>query len=514
VARINRRVGGRKIPARIFGWFWVPAAAALALLLLSCPGGLEEEGGTVLDTRTFWAQNMSTEKYYQTTADLLVEGRYCKIWVERTAQVDSVTARGIADVYDNTIYPRMIEVFSVGPILEKASGNIIAANVMEYADRLTDGDGKLTILLLDIRDAYDPSENGSYVGGYFWSGNFYSRSQLQHSNEVDMIYVDTKPGEPGKPESNVTLAHEMQHLMNFITSFLTRVDSTTSPSTVYLMDLWIDEGLSSAAEWLYLGKHVSTRYLWFNEDPQGTIARGNNFFVWGNLQGDSILDDYATVYLFFQWLRLRSGGGEIYKKIISSKYHDYRAVTSALSGYAGWGTLLKTWMAANYINAPTGPYGYLDDPVLRNVQAKSPPAGTSSLQLLPGEGVYSKTGTPGNTFPYISGSGPSIKYAGLNKDAAGTVSDTETFAGGALLTYNTNTALDGEKETGKLTGVETGLSRSGGEARSSTGASAREYPVRIDARDMLARNGRPGKDGFEQVLPPDAGAFAGEAYAK
>jgi hypothetical protein len=518
-------VWGRKIPARIFGRFWIPVTAALALLLLSCPTGLEDDSGreTVLDTRAFWAQNISNENYYQTTADLLVEGRYCKIWVEQAAKerVDSVAAQTIADVYDNTIYPRMIKAFSIGPIYEEGSGALIANNIMELADWLTDKDGKLTILLLDIQDG-STRETG-YVGGYFWSGNFFKKdpgSWSRNSNEIDMIYVDTDPGKPGEPESNITLAHEMQHLMNFITSLLTR----RSASSVYLMDVWIDEGLSSVAEYIYLDGHVPERYLWFKEDPQGTIARGNNFFVWGNYQDDSVLDDYATVYLFFQWLRLQSGGDTgIYKKIISSNDYNYRAVTGTADsampgmGYSDWGTLLKTWMAANYINAPSGPYGYRNDPALNTVQAKTAPAGTTSLPLLPGEGVYSRTEPDDNTSSYTPGSGSHIKYAGLDK-ATGTVSDTETFAGGALLTYNTNTDLEGQNETGRLTGVmmETGVTQSGGGAGSrSIGDSAREYPIRIDARDMLARNGHPGKDGFDWgALPLSVKASAGETHEK
>jgi hypothetical protein len=47
------------------------------------------------------------------------------------------------------------------------------------------------------------------------------------------------------------------------------------------------------------------------------------------------------------------------KDIISSQYSDYRAVTTAAgkisSSYTNdWGLLLRDWLAANYINAPSG----------------------------------------------------------------------------------------------------------------------------------------------------------------
>jgi hypothetical protein len=453
---------------------------------------------------------MDTGQPYQIDADLLAEGNYCKIWVEQDPRGSAGPAslQAMAGEYDGKIYPRMLAAFDNGENIYDGPGvPLIAHNMMEYADYLTDGDGKLSILLLDIQDGYAMG-NGSYVGGYFWSGDLYQRNSagsLQYSNETDMIYLDTYPGKPGTSDSNRTLAHEMQHLMNHVAGRLYRGDAS--------MDTWIDEGLSSAAEYIYLETHNSTRYDWFNRDPKGTIAKGNNFFVWGNYNDDSILDDYATVYLFFQWLRIQ-GGNEIYKNIIKSKCSDYQAVTGAAAaampgmGYDDWGTLLKTWLAANYINAPTGPYGYKGENRLGTVQVKTAPTGTTSLQLLPGEGVYSmfKSGVS------VSGSG-NIKYAGLYKNGpGGLVNDTISF-GGALLTYNANKDREGMAERGNLTGVAADVSaaQSGGEAWArSVGNTAREGPVSIDARDMLARNGRPG-EGFDRGLSLGAGVFAGEA---
>jgi uncharacterized repeat protein (TIGR02543 family) len=552
-----------KAPARISGGVWIPAAV-LALLILSCPlevedregtfytvgfetnggtpvpphsvaantklrisslssnpgyiltgwyidGGLgvsykfedpvtgnitlyaKWEAGTPLDTRSFWAQRLDNDQYYEATADLLALGDHCKIWVERDPKGSAgpAAAQAMAAEYESIIYPRMIGAFNNGGTIYDNSGATPIGNIMDYADWMGDGDTKLSILLLDIQDTYNPPERESYVGGYFWAGNFY---RSQYSNMTDMIYVDTYPGKPGTTESNKTLAHEMQHLMNYAASLHTRKGA--------LMETWIDEGLSSAAEYIYLDYHVSERYDWFNKDRKGTIARGNNFFVWGNYQDDSILDDYATVYLFFQWLRIQAaqaGNTGIYKDIIWSKYSNYLAVTGAadkaMSGnnYYDWGTLLKTWMAANYLNAPTGPYGYLSDPTLKIVRAKTAPSGTTSLPLLPGEGAYSivRGGVS------VSGSGANIKYAGLYKNGSVGVVDDTPASGGALLTYNANTDLKGQRETGRLTGLAADLStaRSGGgaEARSAVSPAAWEGPVRIDARDMLARNGFSGE---------------------
>jgi hypothetical protein len=275
----------------------------------------------------------------------------------------------------------------------------------------------------------------------------------------------------------------MQHLMNYVTSAATRNWQT--------MDIWIDEGLSSAAEYIYREDHTNDRYDWFKSDPQGTIARGHNFFVWGNYPDNSILDDYATVYLFFQWVRIQTGRNpKIYKEIIGSEHEDYRAVTKAVKSSldtvmaddSDWNGLLKTWLAANYINASSGPYGYKDEDMLRNLEAKTARAGTTSLPLLPGEGVYSIVNN--GTGISQAGSGSNIKYAYLYGNGASNTPG----PGGALLTYNANTDnTDGAPETGNLTGVAASVVQAQGRSAVNT---AWEGPVRIDARDMLARNGK------------------------
>jgi hypothetical protein len=431
----------------------------------------------------FWAQDLTNDTFYRVTAKLLAEGRYCKVWVEDSSlNVRPDTARKIAREYDNNIYGKMLSAFDDGKFTlpNEDDTDITLGNILEYADWLTDKDGKLSILLLDIRDGYT-RQGDSYTAGYFWGGNLLGGS---YSNRMDMIYLDTYPAVPGSKEAYQTLAHEMQHLMNFAATKLEQKPQ---------MDVWIDEGLSSAAEYIYLGEQVEERYEWFNTDREGTIAKGNNFFFWGNLKNTSILDEYATVYLFFQWLRVQAGGTGIYKDIMKSEFSDYRAVTAAaetsISWFSqestkSWENLFRPWLAANYINAASGIYGYNSDSTLKDVKAKTAPAGTNSLPLLPGEAVYSKTDNDGSTSDYTSGSGVNIKYVGLKKD--GTVDGNKTYPDGWLLTYNANFNKSGASESGKLTGVaDTSIiARS-----SSVGGSEWRKPVRIDARDMLARNG-------------------------
>jgi hypothetical protein len=458
------------------------AFGALTVIAASCWLNVPEEpvktvGNYQLsEVKTFYAQRMDNSTFYQLNAKLMAIGTRCTVWVETTQNVSVAAAQSMAAKYDNTIYPMMMNTYGYYADI-RVGGATVANNTMELADWYADGDGKFAILLLDIKDGYTPG--GGYVAGYYTAGNLF---QQTYSNGMDMIYVDTYPGTPGSDSSNSTLAHEMQHHMNSVNGFLLRDWKE--------MDIWINEGLSTAAEYLYwktvsFNPHIASgRYGWFVNDSTGNIRRGNNFYVW-----DYGLDEYATAYMFFQWLRTQvpqAVGTGIYKSIAMSTSTDYHAVTGAANyympgnGYDDWGTLLQTWMAANYINASSGKYGYNGE--FNNSLVKTFPTSSADTQLRPGEGVYSKS-TTNTPLPVNS---INVKYAGLKAD--GTVSSEERYAGGVMLTYNksTNTSIYAAAETGTLTGsasIEPMASLSFS-VNPQDGA-----PYIIDARDMLARNG-------------------------
>jgi len=400
-------------------------------------------------TRKFWAQNADNEKFYQLDAELLAENTRCRVWVEKGSGVTAATANSVANEYANNIYNKMLNNFG----WDVKVNNM---NTMEYAHYFATGEtnnAKLTILLLDIKDGYKSGENESYVAGYFWPYDFLlptNTPQGYKSNVLDMIYIDTNPGlSDGKiNEVYMTLAHEMQHFMNFTSSIAYRVTN----NTIYAMETWIDEGLSSAAEWVYSGKHIADKVDWFSNNGNGDnligdINKGNNFYVWGNReQGNqyAILDDYATVYLFFQWLRLQSHDS-IYKEIIKSPSTDKQAVINAfnaknISGatYSSWEGMLKDWLKANVINSDTGREGYKGDSTLKGIKISYAPQGTTTLGLYSGEGVYSYSASN----PSYSPSG-NIKYEYLNTEKT-------------LLTYNSNTVNSVDKNTNINTLIEVG----------------------------------------------------------
>jgi len=480
-------------------------AIAAVLLLSGCDFLFGPEPSST--TKKFWAQDTNKayshpSYFYQIDAELLAENDRCKVWAETASGVSKAAAQRMADAYRD-IYTKMLSVFGFTfSVVENGKTNFY--NALQYAD--VDGDGKLCILLLDIKDDYQKGVNETSVSGYFNSDDLF---RGKYSNLCDIVYIDTNPGKP--EEWNMTLAHELQHLMNEVTSIaVRRVDKS-----YYKMDLWINEGLSGAAEWLYLRDHPvyenqmpyyhpRTRWGWYYRNGDGRtitslIDKGNNFFVWDNHKNENkyaILDDYATVYLFFQWLRIQSDTKEgIYKDIISSEYWDYQAVTTAAGErihdvYYDWIALIRDWLAANYINAYTGFLGYENDPELRWIKGHLLSTTNESVTLYPGEGVYSfidESYAGSHSMPANESSSPNIFYYVLT--------DRTEFEmqPGALLTFNANPynyILDGSvykdplPETGTVTGLvnqNPAASVQGGRSAAFPGLTG---PYRIGAADV------------------------------
>jgi len=369
--------------------------------------------------RGFRAQRADYGTWYTLEARRLAVGDYCDVYVEKDSDVTLAQAIAVAYEYDNNIYEK------------------ITTNFGNYED--VDNNEKITLLLLHIVDGYR-SDGDSYVAGYFDPTHMVDLTVAPNSNECDMIFIDIDPVEIESEEFYTTIAHEFQHMINY---------SQTYMATGEEQDLWINEGLSSGAEYVYSGEVSDERVWWFNNDPLDTIVMGNNFFVWNGYweyaEPNAVLDNYATVNLFFQWLRIHaSNDTAIYKEILNSTNRDYRAVTAAAgarinSQFSAWDRLLETWYLANYRCQDTGYYGYKG--ALTTAAIGWDQQSSYEYELEAGEGIISaasaNTGDPAAYTP-PSGSGDNIQYAGF--DYADTdVDRVSSFYNEFILVMNANT---------------------------------------------------------------------------
>ncbi len=376
------------------------------------------------ESKTFRTQKATDNTWYNVSALKLASGSSCIVYAEQSAVIPIQIAQAIVTEYEANIHSQITGAFGT------------------FTD--FDGNGKIIFLLLDIIDGFDGT--GGYVAGYFDPTHMFSRNTYSNSNQADMLYIDTYPGLTDISSIYSTIAHELQHLINFSQTYLK--DGREQ-------DLWINEGLSSAAEYIYAGTQQD-RIDYFNDDPVGTIAYGNNFFVWNGFweseYGD-VLADYSTVYLFFQWLRIHaSNGNGIYKEIINSNDRDYRAVTAAASNrinsqFSSWDKLLGTWMLANCFNDASGNYGYKGE-IVTQVWILTGTNGGGN-EFSPGEGIFSNLA--GNSHNKVSLSGANIKYAAFND--ASSIDITAPYTGQTLLTFNANSNYEGSDEDGFLANI-------------------------------------------------------------
>ena len=418
--------------------------AALTLLLFSCNSFFKKPD---VQPREFWVKHFFTGEFYQITAKQLAEGKHSTIWVEEGINFSESKAKEIAETFDNIIFPRLMAVYALRTDI--TFGGQTFANVLELADWLSggDGDGKLRILFFNrIESAsYFIFTDLSKINSYHEWANY--------SNNSAMIYISNALFSASYLSG--VIAHEFAHMINYLNGLVLERPQITQ-------ELWINEGLATGAEWLYHDGHPP--YRWWRQynvsrvTGMRTFPRlidlGNLFWNHYSENPDVEWPDYFTPYLFFSWLRLQAGTTEIWHDIITSRYSGYRAVTEAANrhmpgyGYDDWGTLFKTWLAATYINAPDGPYGYKSDTVLRNIRAAVLPPGTANLNLAPGDGFFG-IAVPGFTMPASTGN---IRYVSLSLDPPA-LSDSEIFPGGVLLTYNLGTDIRGITESGISTGI-------------------------------------------------------------
>ncbi len=276
----------------------------------------------------FWSYDFDTffDPYYFVSASLVGEGTHCLIYLEDGQSVDQDAINEIVTQFDNTIYTNEILAFGDEP------------------NPGIDGNTKIFILLLDIRDGYTLS-SGSYIAGYFNPLDEYDVSVEPQSNQKELFNMDIYPAVPGDAEFLRTLAHEFQHMINW--------NQKTNLRVVY-EDTWLDEALSEIAP------------VFCSYGPDYERVMGYQLRPWDSLIGwGSTTSDYATVYMWAQYMydrvtNIDSNGHNVFWNINHTADVGINAVNTALSA-VGYGknftNIFRDWSLANYLGSNTVP-GY------------------------------------------------------------------------------------------------------------------------------------------------------------
>ena len=277
--------------------------------------------------RTFFAPDFRSRQQYTVSAVLRGIGNFCYVFVEASEWNTRVTAEAvqlIVRAFDTStpanpqrgIYRTLTESFGAPPDI--------------------DGNGKIILLLLNIRDA---NHTGQYTAGFFNPAD-QSHGVLRHpgfrgfpirSNEADMLYIDTEPLNPNSEVAHNVVAHEFLHLIHW------RHDPNEA--------IWVDEGCAGYASFL-CGYSVLEHIAAFERNPSISLI------TWPDRDTDA-LPHYGATFLWMLYLHEKHGGLGTLTEIVQNRGTSLTGVADAL---ASRGIAQKVsdifieWKLANYLS--------------------------------------------------------------------------------------------------------------------------------------------------------------------
>lgn len=292
------------------------------------PKSLRKTSGwnfTVGSAKNWYASDFKNNQFYNVPSTCRAVGTTCYIFVEDSmwtqGRVDQNAVNSVMNAFDNStpanpnkgIYQTDVETFGDPP------------NV--------DGDPKIIILILNIRDSYTGS--GGFVAGYF---NGYNEGNNTYSNKAEIYYLDAKPlnltTTGGLNTGMSTTAHEFQHMIHY----------NYHPSG---QETFFNEAWSLVAE-------VINGYgLYGQSGTNGYNSSTNRYiFNWSN-DGTDVLKDYSRAARFSLYL-YEQFGIDILKKFVQSKLTSVNAldfdVLPALGTDRRFADIVVDWWIANYLN--------------------------------------------------------------------------------------------------------------------------------------------------------------------
>jgi hypothetical protein len=337
---------------------------------------------SVGDIKEFFTYNFKTKKMEIINSKLQVAGNYCEVWTNNTSLINKIEAEKIATEFDQKIYKLVSEFF--------------------YIPSDIDSNGKVAILCYDIKDNY--KETGMYAAGYF---NEADLTGWYYANDMEIFYIDTYPGMYDKDDKfdvtlcYETLVHEFQHMVNFNKIYF--VDGNKESET---QPLWLNEGLSQAAEQIYKGSVLDYRINTYSQDRYAMIRDGYSMLNW-----DDNLEDYSLSYLFLQYIKVQSKQGDvIFKEIFEDKNHNYKSIEKVAQKYIKsditFGELMTIFRAALLKMDSTGLYGFQGAEGFENINTPIYYGGVKNLYgggavVIPAADILSKPMNHGENIKYI-----------------------------------------------------------------------------------------------------------------
>lgn len=192
-----------------------------------------------------------------------------------------------------------------------------------------DNDPKITILISRLVD---------FAGGYFDSSHLYKKSQIDDSNEREMVFINSSSVISGR--AKIFLAHEFQHLLAFYQKEILRDSSE---------ETWLNEARAEYAprqlgyDDIYETSNVRRRVFAFEQNPSDPLAE------WKNQSSD-----YGAVTLFMYYL-VDQYGNRILSDTLRSGKSGIESINEylLLNGFTErFSNVFSYWTITNVLNDP------------------------------------------------------------------------------------------------------------------------------------------------------------------
>ncbi len=203
--------------------------------------------------------------------------------------------------------------------------------------------------------------------GFFWEFDEYpDGSQPYHSNECEVLYINSLTSDPGGEYITSVHAHEFQHMIHWL------ADADE--------DLWVNEGMAELAMYLY--GHPDD-IVGFPGNPDVDLRTFN-----GNPP------DYIKVYLWSLYFYEQFGGEPTCYDLVQNPLNGipgFQSVLTQIGSPLAFDDVYANWIVANFIDDTSfdqGEYGYRG--------ATLPPFNAVT------KNTYPVPPTNGSVFPYAA----------------------------------------------------------------------------------------------------------------
>lgn len=280
------------------------------------------------DIEVFNTFNILKNNHEKTKAQLKKIGRHCYIYLQQGRKLDAATIDRIAAAFDKRIYPEARSMFG-----------------SEWNPGI-DNDPKITLLLLDIQDSFNPDQGRKgFTAGYFNAGDCYRTSKFPNSNQREMLYLDVFPGNPSTDKFLSVIAHEFQHMIHW----------NYDPKEFN----WVNESLSQLAPFL-CGYGHPPQVEAFIRNPD------NNLVAWSD---DDTIANYGQVYLWASYISTRIASTDdrrraFVRRMVAQTSQGFSGLNAAIKKQGiknNARNLFRSFCVANYLNddrIERGAYGY------------------------------------------------------------------------------------------------------------------------------------------------------------